>query len=129
MYDLKKICFSSSSYRKTSSLSPCLRCRTRTLLLLSWTKMLSRENQNPDTSGPCHRTACRSDSLSCVVLFKLDLGSEFQSSSQGVCRGRVRLWHRGGKLASAGRCCQQLNHITCRSSCLKSFDSHEPFGY
>lgn len=59
--------------RKSSSWSPCLKCRTLTSWLSSWTKMSSKEKPNPDTSGRCcsaNRTGCclcvtcqRSDSV------------------------------------------------------------------
>lgn len=39
--------------RKSFFWSPCLKCRTLTSWLWSWTKMSSKEKPNPDMSGQC----------------------------------------------------------------------------
>lgn len=48
----------------------------------------------------------------CGVKPELESPFEFQSSSQGVYRGGIRLGRRGGELASAGGRCKQLNHMS-----------------
>lgn len=47
----------------------------------------------------------------CISNLSRNCHFEFQSSGQGIFRGGIRLWHRGGELAPAGGRRQQLNHI------------------
>lgn len=112
--------------RRNCSWSPCLRCLTPTSWPWSWTEMWSKARASPDTAGESSlRAGWTMETINTRVpqtdLHVLHALQHFvkhdmhvcvfasQGTSEGLCRGGVRLRHRGGELAPAGRRCQQLS--------------------